>query len=129
MSNSYCSLPLCRILTAEELSAIVGHELGYFKGFVQLHKNRCPLCSNPEGLGVSHDFCHGLGGPFKGMRILVPWLNMLIELNTQIIDGSKICDFQAFALEDAEPQFDIRSLEARGGRKSCALDAQRSHHL
>lgn len=28
----YCSLPLCRILSKEELVAIIGHELGHFKG-------------------------------------------------------------------------------------------------
>jgi len=28
----YCSLPLCRILNSEELTAILGHELGHFKG-------------------------------------------------------------------------------------------------
>ncbi|WP_448592708.1 M48 family metallopeptidase [Thermoflexus hugenholtzii] len=28
----YCSLPLCRILSVEELTSIIGHELGHFKG-------------------------------------------------------------------------------------------------
>ncbi len=28
----YCSLPLCRILSRRELTGIVGHELGHFKG-------------------------------------------------------------------------------------------------
>ena len=28
----YCSLPLCRILTEEELSSLLGHELGHFRG-------------------------------------------------------------------------------------------------
>jgi Zn-dependent protease with chaperone function len=28
----YCSLPLCRILSVEEVAAVVGHELGHFKG-------------------------------------------------------------------------------------------------
>ena len=28
----YCSLPLCRILSVSELDAIIGHELGHFKG-------------------------------------------------------------------------------------------------
>jgi Zn-dependent protease with chaperone function len=28
----YCSLPLCRILTTQEFSAIIGHELGHYKG-------------------------------------------------------------------------------------------------
>lgn len=28
----YCSLPLCRILSKAEMSAIVGHELGHYKG-------------------------------------------------------------------------------------------------
>jgi Zn-dependent protease with chaperone function len=28
----YCSLPLCRILSREELVAVIGHELGHFKG-------------------------------------------------------------------------------------------------
>lgn len=28
----YCSLPLCRILTKGEMSAVVGHELGHYKG-------------------------------------------------------------------------------------------------
>jgi Zn-dependent protease with chaperone function len=28
----YCSLPLCRILTEEELISVIGHELGHFKG-------------------------------------------------------------------------------------------------
>lgn len=28
----YCSLPLCRILTTGEFSAVLGHELGHFKG-------------------------------------------------------------------------------------------------
>lgn len=28
----YCSLPLCRILSKEELTSIIGHELGHFKG-------------------------------------------------------------------------------------------------
>jgi Zn-dependent protease with chaperone function len=28
----YCSLPLCRILSTEEVSAVIGHELGHFKG-------------------------------------------------------------------------------------------------
>jgi Zn-dependent protease with chaperone function len=28
----YCSLPLCRVLTKSELTSILGHELGHFKG-------------------------------------------------------------------------------------------------
>jgi Zn-dependent protease with chaperone function len=28
----YCSLPLCRILSGREFSAVIGHELGHFKG-------------------------------------------------------------------------------------------------
>ncbi len=28
----YCSMPLCRILTANEFSSVIGHELGHFKG-------------------------------------------------------------------------------------------------
>lgn len=28
----YCSLPLCRILSKNEMSAVVGHELGHYKG-------------------------------------------------------------------------------------------------
>lgn len=28
----YCSLPLCRILNQEEFTAIIGHELGHYKG-------------------------------------------------------------------------------------------------
>ena len=28
----YCSLPLCRILSSSEFTAVVGHELGHFKG-------------------------------------------------------------------------------------------------
>ncbi len=28
----YCSMPLCRILSKEELVAVIGHELGHFKG-------------------------------------------------------------------------------------------------
>ena len=28
----YCSLPLCRILSKDEMSAVVGHELGHYKG-------------------------------------------------------------------------------------------------
>jgi Zn-dependent protease with chaperone function len=28
----YCSLPLCRILSVEELTSVIGHELGHFKG-------------------------------------------------------------------------------------------------
>lgn len=28
----YCSLPLCRIVNAEEFSAIIGHELGHYQG-------------------------------------------------------------------------------------------------
>lgn len=28
----YCSLPLCRILSTRELEAVIGHELGHFKG-------------------------------------------------------------------------------------------------
>jgi Zn-dependent protease with chaperone function len=28
----YCSLPLCRILSTEEFTAVIGHELGHYKG-------------------------------------------------------------------------------------------------
>ena len=28
----YCSLPLCRILSSSEFSAVIGHELGHFRG-------------------------------------------------------------------------------------------------
>jgi hypothetical protein len=28
----YCSMPLARILTVDELTAIIGHELGHFRG-------------------------------------------------------------------------------------------------
>lgn len=28
----YLSVPLCRILTVEELSAVIAHELGHFRG-------------------------------------------------------------------------------------------------
>lgn len=41
------------------------------------------------------------------MRVLIPFLDELIDLCTQVIFGCKVDDSQALPLEDAEPLFDL----------------------
>jgi hypothetical protein len=41
------------------------------------------------------------------MRVLIPFLNELIDLCTQVICGCKIGDSQALPWEDAESMFDL----------------------
>ena len=41
------------------------------------------------------------------MRVLIPFLDELFDLGTQVIFGFKIDDSQALPLEDAEPLFDL----------------------
>ena len=41
------------------------------------------------------------------MRVLIPFLDELFDLRTQVIFGVKIHDAQALALKDAEPLFDL----------------------
>ena len=60
-----------------------------------------------QGRGLGHDLGHGLRGPVERMRMLIPFVNELVELRTQVVFGFKIHDSQAFALEDTEPLFHL----------------------
>jgi Zn-dependent protease with chaperone function len=71
----YCSLPLCRILSEEELISIIGHELGHFKGqdtkfserFYPIYRG---TASSLAGLQVA-------GGKGSGLIALLPAIAVL----------------------------------------------------
>ena len=62
----YCSLSLCRILTKDEVTAIIGHELGHFKGFdTKYSKHFYPVY---RGTQTSINALLSAGG--EGLRIV-----------------------------------------------------------
>ncbi|MBI2865206.1 MAG: M48 family metalloprotease [Chloroflexi bacterium] len=68
----YCSLPLCRILTLNELSAIIGHELAHFKGSdTKFSKSFYPIY---RGTALSIASLQSAGGGFSGSVALLPAL-------------------------------------------------------
>jgi hypothetical protein len=48
-----------------------------------------------------------LRGPVEWVRVLIPFLDALFDLGTQVICGVNIHDTQALALKDAAPLFDL----------------------
>lgn len=71
----YCSLPLCRILSKEELTAIVGHELGHFKGQdTRFSKRFYPIY---RGTATSISALQSAGGEGSGTIALLPALAVL----------------------------------------------------
>ena len=62
----YISAPLCRIITADQFAAVVGHELGHFKGNdTKFSKHFFPVYT-----GLAHSL-YGLGRTGEGVMSLV----------------------------------------------------------
>jgi Zn-dependent protease with chaperone function len=71
----YCSLPLCRILSLEETSAVIGHELGHFKGLDTSFSQRFyPIY---RGTVTSLGSLHQAGGEGARMIALLPAIAVL----------------------------------------------------
>jgi Zn-dependent protease with chaperone function len=53
----YCSLPLCRILSGSEVSAVIDHELGHFKGLdTNFSESFYPIyCGTASAIGALLD--------------------------------------------------------------------------
>ncbi len=73
----YCSLPLSRILTIDEFSAVVGHELGHFKGRdTQFSKSFYPIY---KGLALSIESLQDVEqGGASSTLVLLPALVLLV---------------------------------------------------
>lgn len=71
----YCSLPLCRILTKQEMTSIVGHELGHFKGQDTKFSERFyPVY---RGTATSLASLQAVGGEGSGAIALLPAVAVL----------------------------------------------------
>jgi Zn-dependent protease with chaperone function len=71
----YCSLPLCRILSQDELSAVIGHELGHFKGFdTKFSQKFFPIYRGTASAIVS---LQETGGEGSSMIALLPAIAIL----------------------------------------------------
>jgi Zn-dependent protease with chaperone function len=66
----YCSLPLCRILSKEEVTAVIGHELAHFKGQdTKFSKRFYPVY---RGTASALDALEAAGGEGAGTIALLP---------------------------------------------------------
>jgi hypothetical protein len=66
-----------------------------------------PTSSRCQGWSRGYDLGHRLRGPVEWVRVLIPFLDALFDLGTQVICGVNIHDTQALALKDAAPLFDL----------------------
>lgn len=71
----YCSLPLCRILSSGEFSAVIGHELGHFKGLdTKFSESFYPIY---RGTASSIASLQETGGEGSGAIALLPAIAIL----------------------------------------------------
>lgn len=71
----YCSLPLCRIMSKDEFSAVIGHELGHFKGLDTQYSERFyPIY---RGTASSIASLKAAGGDSVGQLALLPAIAVL----------------------------------------------------
>lgn len=71
----YCSLPLSRILSTAELSAVIGHELGHFKGEdTKFSEHFYPIYRGTQSSLAS---LHGAGISISGTLVLMPAIAVL----------------------------------------------------
>lgn len=104
----YCSLSLCRILTVEELSFLLGHELGHFRGedaeyslkFLPLYRGTCASVASLRRRGVR---------TFRGL-FLLPALAVL--------------DYFLESLSTAERRMSRRRERAADQAGSAVVDAK-----
>jgi Zn-dependent protease with chaperone function len=71
----YCSLPLCRILSSSEVSAVIGHELGHFKGLdTKFSESFYPIY---RGTASAIGALHETGGEGSASIALLPAIAIL----------------------------------------------------
>jgi hypothetical protein len=60
-----------------------------------------------HGRRLGHDLGHGFGRPIERMGRLIPFINKLVNLGSQVVFGFNINDAEACAWPDAEPLFHV----------------------
>jgi hypothetical protein len=66
-----------------------------------------PKSSCCQGRRCSHHLGNRLSGPVERMCLVIPFLDELFNLLTQVVFGVKIDDSQALPLDNATPLFNL----------------------